>query len=63
MPAIFTGGSRNAYKVLIKIVKRKDNERLARLEYLNQCDHSFTFEEDRNRLSEVMMEWIRQAGF
>jgi alpha/beta superfamily hydrolase len=63
MLAIFTGGSRNAYKVLIKIVKRKDNERLARLEYFNQCDHTFTFEEDRNRLSEVMMEWIRQAGF
>jgi pimeloyl-ACP methyl ester carboxylesterase len=60
--AIFTGGNRGAYKALINVVKRKGDERLTRLEYFDRCDHLFTFEVDRTRLSDVTMEWIRQTG-
>jgi pimeloyl-ACP methyl ester carboxylesterase len=60
---ILTGWNRAAYKVLINLVKRKGSERLTRLEYFDRCDHTFTFEADRTRLSDVMMEWIRQTGF
>jgi len=63
MLAIFTGGSRDAHKVLIKLAKRKGNERLFRLKYFARCDHIFRFEVDRNRLSDEMMQWLRETGF
>jgi pimeloyl-ACP methyl ester carboxylesterase len=63
MLAICTGGNWDQYKALINLVKRKGNERLIRLEYFDRCDHTFTFEADRTRLSDVMMEWIRETGF
>jgi dienelactone hydrolase len=63
MLAIFTGEMRGQDKMLIDLAQSNGNKHLLWLKYFERCDHTFTFEADRTRLSDVMMEWVRETGF
>jgi hypothetical protein len=63
--AIFTAGaSRQTYReqLLDAFPRVRFGEQL-RLEFFRNCDHTFTFESERNQLMRVILEWLTTTQF
>lgn len=65
--AVFTGGPssirQNYREQLFDAFPNVPFKRMLRLEYFEDCDHTFTFEGDRVRLTRVIMEWADKTEF
>lgn len=64
--AIFTGGLKYQHNYKRQLVDAMPTVRFGnqlRLEYLAQCDHTFSFADDRRRLFEMVKVWLRTTKF
>jgi pimeloyl-ACP methyl ester carboxylesterase len=64
--AIFTGqqSSRQSYREqLLEAFPNVKFDGQLRLEYFEDCDHTFTFDHDRQRLTSVLLDWLLRTPF
>ena len=61
MLVIFTRTGR--HKTLANLVDSPNSTEVFRIERLDRTDHFFWFEADRTKLSDVMMNWVRETEF